>query len=69
MRQMSHNMHLKYRSLKAIYSHGGFSMPVSTMPLEFLGGKSSHLSVRMAGGLIWESVDKAGVLLTWEVSD
>ena len=66
---MSHNMHLKYKSLKAIYSHGGFLMPVSTMSPEFLGGKGSNLSVRMAGGLIWESVDKAGILFTWEVSD
>ena len=44
-------------------------MPVSTMSPEFLGGKGSNLSVRMAGGLIWESVDKAGILFTWEVSD
>ena len=42
-------------------------MPLSTVPPEFLGGKGSDLSIRMARGLIWESVDKAGILLPWEV--
>lgn len=50
-----------------MHFHGGFSTQVATVPPEYLGGKGSDLSVRMAGGLIWESVDKAGILLPWEV--
>lgn len=63
-RHVTCNTHLNYQRLKAIYVHDGFSVPVSTIPPEFLGGRGSNLSVREARGLIWKGAGIAGTLLT-----